>query len=72
MCYNSFMEENMTEQQEIDKMYKDFLNELEENDKIVTKEKKSYTQQTKEFAQFIEKNNCKIKGGNNGTNNGRK
>jgi len=43
MCYNSFMEENMTEQQEIDKMYKDFLNELEENDKIVTKEKKSYT-----------------------------
>ena len=45
---------------------KEFFEELAKNDEIVKKEHKSYSEQNKEFAEFIANNNVKIKGGKHG------
>ena len=53
------------------KLLEDFQKELSENDKKVKKEiyTKDRIEMSKEFAEFIKKNDCKvIKGGKNGKN----
>ena len=49
----------------IEEIWNKFQNELTENDKKVAKDeqKKTQIQLSKEFAEFIKNNNCKIKGG---------
>jgi len=57
-----------------DEILNEFKKELEENDKLVNKEinKKNRQDMSKEFVEFVGKNNCKIasnsknKGGKNG------
>lgn len=54
----------------VEELLKDLKKELKENDKLVKKEinTKDRVEMSKEFAEFIEKNNCKkvIGGGKNG------
>ena len=53
-----------------EQIWEEFQKELKENDKKVAKEiyTKTDEQKAKEFAMFIKKNNCKVKGGKNGSN----
>ena len=55
--------------EEVKKIYKDLQKEFKQNDKLVTKEinSKDRVEMSKEFAEFIKTNKCKVmKGGKNG------